>query len=487
MRTLIQGGDIVACAGGGHRLLRGGALVFEDDRVTFVGRAFAGAVDRRIDATGRLVIPGLVNIHCHADVEAGGRLIADAGRRDYFHTGFLNYYGARQGARSLGPRQDPDVGGRFAMAEMLRNGCTTVVDIGVAAESHARIAGELGLRAYLSPAYKSAEYVVDGQGRLSYEEHEAEGLAGLERARAFIHKHAGSHDGRVQGMFFPYQVDTCSPALLRATRKAADELGVGIEIHAGQNLLEFHEILRRHTLTPVEYLADTGLLGPDAIVGHCIISTAHHLAALPAGRDLEILARSGASVAHCPLVFARRGNALESFAKYRAAGVNVGLGTDTYPRDLISEMRWASNLCKIVERDFTVATAADVFTAATLGGARALRRDDLGRLAPGAKADIVVVDMRSFRIGPYRDPIKALVQCGTADDVDRVIVDGRTVVEDGRVVGLDEAALLAAAQAEADRLWATVPEWHWQGLTAEQLSPQSFPALESDLGRAQGA
>ena len=278
-------------------------------------------------------------------------------------------------------------------------------------------------------------------------------------------------------MLFPYQVDTCSPALLRATRQAADELGVGIEIHAGQNLLEFHEILRRHSMTPVEYLADTGLLGPDAIVGHCIISTAHHLAALPGGRDLEILARSGASVAHCPLVFARRGNALESFSKFRRAGVNVGLGTDTYPRDLISEMRWAANLCKIAERDFTAGTAAEVFTAATLGGAAALRRPDLGRLAPGAKADVVLINMRSLRMGPYRDPIKALVQCGTGDDVDQVIVDGRTVVEAGRVVGVDEDKLLAAAQAEADRLWSSVPEWHWQGLTADELSPPSFPML----------
>src|SRR5262249_60813676 len=108
--------------------------------------------------------------------------------------------------------------------------------------------------------------------------------------------------------------------------------------------------------------------------------------------------------------------------KFRKARINVGLGTDTYPRDLISEMRWASNLCKIVETDFPLGTAADVFTAATLGGARALRRDDLGRLAPEAKADIVLIDMRSFRMGPYRDPIKALVQCGTSDDVDRVIV-----------------------------------------------------------------
>src|SRR6266480_5031967 len=120
MKTLIQGGDVVAYAEGGHRLLRGGALVFENDRVTFVGRSFTGSVDRRIDAVGKLVIPGLVNIHCHADVEAGGRLIADIGRRDFFHTGFLNYYSAKKGAKPLGPRQDPDIGGRFALAEMLR-------------------------------------------------------------------------------------------------------------------------------------------------------------------------------------------------------------------------------------------------------------------------------------------------------------------------------------------------------------------------------
>src|SRR2546427_383134 len=386
MKTLIQGGDVVAYAEGGHRLVRGGALVFENDRVTFVGRSFTGSVDRRIDAVGKLVIPGLVNIHCHADVEAGGRLIADIGRRDFFHTGFLNYYSAKKGVKPLGPRQDPDIGGRFALPEMLRNGCTTVVDIVATAEAHARIAGELGLRAFLSPTYRSADYCVSETGQLYYEHDEAGGLAGLDRAKAFIGKHAGSYEGRIQGMLFPYQVDTCSPTLLRATRKAADELG-------------------------------------------------------------------------------------------------VGLGTDTYPRDLISEMRWASNLCKIVENDFTLGTAADVFTAATLGGARALRRDDLGRLAPGAKADIVLINMRSFRMGPYRDPIKALVQCGTSDDVDQVIVDGETRVEDGHVVGLDEARLLAEAQAEADRLWATVPEWHWQGLTADQLSPQSFPPLTTDLGR----
>ncbi|MBI1846628.1 MAG: amidohydrolase family protein [Candidatus Rokubacteria bacterium] len=482
MRTLLEGGDVVAYADGGHRLLRGGTLVFEDDRVVFVGRRYPGHADRRIDATGTLVMPGLVNIHCHADTEAGGRLVADAGRRDYFHAGFLNYFAAPRGVTPLGARGDRTRGARFALVEMLKSGCTTVVPIGGADEAMIETIGALGMRAYVSPAYKDGSYVLDARGALTYEWDEAAGRQGLERAKTFIGKHDGAHAGRVRGMLFPYQVDTCSPALLRATRQAADALGVGIEIHAGQNLLEFHEILRRHVRTPVEFLEDVGLLGPDAILGHCIISTAHHLAALPAGRDLEILARTGTTVAHCPLVFARRGNALESFHRFRAAGVNVGLGTDTYPRDLVAEMRWASLLCKIVEHDFTLATAGDVLGAATLGGARALRRDDLGRLAPGAKADIVVVDLRKIRIGPYRDPIRALVNCATMDDVTRVFVDGRPVVDGGRVVGVDEEALLVEAQAEAERLWKTVPEWHWEQRTADEMSPPSLPALEQDLG-----
>jgi cytosine/adenosine deaminase-related metal-dependent hydrolase len=481
MRTLIEGGEIIAFHEGSHRVLRGGALVVEDDRIAFVGRRWDGIADRRIDATGKLVMPGLINVHSHATTEAGGRLVADVGRRDFFHAGFLNYQAAPRGVKGLDARANPAIGGRFALVEMLGNGCTTIVEISPNSEHLLPIASELGVRTYLAPAYRSADYVIGPEGQLLYDWHEEAGLAALERAKAFIRAHAGSQGGRIQGMLFPYQVDTCSPALLHATRAAADELGVGIQIHAGQNLLEFHEILRRTAKTPVEFLADTGLLGPDLIIGHCIISSAHHLAALPAGRDLDLLARSGTTVAHCPLVFARRGNALESFHRYRAHGINVALGTDTYPRDLVGEMRWAALVCKIVEHDFTVATAADVFSAATLGAARALGRDDLGRLAPGAKADIAIVDMRSLRIGPYRDPIKALVHCATGDDVETVIVDGRTVVEDGRVVGVDERAVLADAQREAERLWATVPEWHWQKLGTDEFSPPSFPALEVDL------
>src|SRR2546427_12613466 len=128
-------------------------------------------------------MPGLANIPSHADVEAGGRLIADIGRRDFFHTGFLNYYSAKKGVKPLGPRQDPDIGGRFALAEMLRNGCTTVVDIVATAESHARIAGELGLRAFLSPTYPSADYWLSETGQLYSQPDQDGGLARVAPAK----------------------------------------------------------------------------------------------------------------------------------------------------------------------------------------------------------------------------------------------------------------------------------------------------------------
>jgi hypothetical protein len=94
----------------------------------------------------------------------------------------------------------------------------------------------------------------------------------------------------------------------------------------------------------------------------------------------------------------------------------------------------------------------------------------------------VVVDMRKIRIGPYRDPVKAFVNCATTDDVEQVFVDGRLVVDGGHVIGVDERALLAEAQTEAEALRATVPEWHWEKATADEMSPPAFPLLDRDLG-----
>jgi cytosine/adenosine deaminase-related metal-dependent hydrolase len=180
-------------------------------------------------------------------------------------------------------------------------------------------------------------------------------------------------------------------------------------------------------------------------------------------------------VAHAVWVFARRGVVMESFARYKAAGVNMSLGTDTNPQSVIEAMRWAAVCSKIVERNTQATTAADVFDAATLGGARALGRDDLGRIAPGAKADLVLWKTRSWSMTPLRDPVKNIVYNATPEDVDRVYVNGRLVVDGGRVLAADEDAILAALQAGSERMWPRMSRFDWAGRGADQLSPPTYP------------
>ncbi|MFQ5914740.1 MAG: chlorohydrolase family protein [Nitrospinota bacterium] len=477
MKTLIRGGYVVAFDGESHRVYRDGAVVLEGSNIVHAGGPYKGETDREIDAPGKLVMPGLVNTHFHANGEAGGRIIADVGRPDFFQTGYLNYWAVPAGRKGIRSLERAEVGGKYALVELLKSGCTTAVELGNEPnyEDLVGVAGELGIRAYLGPGFSSCVHRTGDRGQLVNEWDEPRGLKGLERACEFVRSYDGAFEGRVRGILNPAQADTCSPELLVRAREAAEELGVPVQIHTAQNLMEFHEILRRYRMTPVEFLADVGLLSLRTLLGHCIITTAHSFSAFPGGRDLEIIAASGSSVAHCPLVFARRGNALQSFSRYLKAGINLSLGTDTYPRDLIGEMRWASLIGKIMDHDFAAATARDVFNAATLGGARALGREDLGRLAPGARADVAVVDLTDLRIGPFRDPIRALVNCASSADVERVIVDGRVVVEDGRVRGVDEDVLRAEVQAEAEKQWASLCQFHWQGLPADDLSPPSFP------------
>ena len=128
-----------------------------------------------------------------------------------------------------------------------------------------------------------------------------------------------------------------------------------------------------------------------------------------------------------------------------------------------------------MERNTEATTAAHVFDAATLGGARALGRDDLGRIAPGAKADLVLWKAASWGMTPLRDPVKNIVYNATAEDIERVYVNGRRVVEDGRVLAADEAVILAALQAGGERMWPRMEQFDWAGRPADQLSPQTYP------------
>jgi len=478
-RTLVKGGWIVAFDGSEHRILEDGVVVFEGDEIRHVGRGYDGPVDRVVDASGDLVIPGLINVHVHIGSQAGDRMILDAGRRDLFRSGFLNHWPAKGvNGPNLFAYEDQQLSSRYSLASLLRFGSTTVVEMGGEFGSDpkglAAMAAGIGLRLYTTPGFASANHYYDQSGRLHRHWDEKAGEAGLDRAAQVAADIDGSHGDLIRAILVPYEFYVCTPELLRRAKRLAGELEVGITLHVAESVIEFHDSLRELGKTPVAALSDLGFLGPEVILGHCLYTGGHSQVAYPFDGDLKAVAESGASVAHCPLVFARRGVTLESFQRYRDAGVNIGLGTDSYPQDILEEMKFATIAGKLADRDFEAAKARDVFNAATLGGAQALRRPDLGRIAPGAKADLVVVDFARLRIGPFLDPIKALVQCGTGEIVKHVFVAGRLVVEDGRIPGVDEAEMSAAVRRSTAAAWSHFAEFHHGPEPIDVAYPASF-------------
>jgi cytosine/adenosine deaminase-related metal-dependent hydrolase len=158
----------------------------------------------------------------------------------------------------------------------------------------------------------------------------------------------------------------------------------------------------------------------------------------------------------------------------------MGVGTDTFPQDIVSLLRWGSSVGKTVEGRADTATARELFDAATLGGARALNRSDIGRLAPGAKADIVCIDFSSPHVGYVQDPIESLVYHCYGTDVDHVIVDGNHLVDGGEVLGIDERQVTDDAQSVMDTMEATFVEWDDEGRSAEDLFPPTYPTAGGD-------
>jgi len=479
MRTKLQGGTVVGFNGQSHVLIRDGVVVWEDDQIVYVGQDYGHPADRTLQAPHRLIMPGLINLHWHSGLRPNWRLTSDHGDLQFFGAGFPNTDAGPRGVSYAVAEAEAEVAATLNVLELLSGGCTTLVEVGGAAvlvDQVARQVERFGVRAYLGPGYRSASYYRDDQGVVQYDWDEAAGRAGLAAARRFIQAHDGTANGRIRGMLFPLQADTCTPELLQATAKAAQDMQVPVQIHTGQNLMEFHQTLRQYGRTPVELLADAELLGPGTILGHCIMVSGHPQAHYPDGHDLDLIAMAQAHVAHCPVSLARRGMHLHHLSGYLARGINVGLGTDIHPFDLIREMREAGLLCKVAAESPNAGTAREVFNAATLGGAKALGRTDLGRLCAGAKADLVVVNQQALHYGVVCDPIRSLVDCGVASDVETVVIDGNIVMDNRRIPHAPPLEmLLGQAQCFAERYWAAYHQCDWQRRHASAAFANAFP------------
>lgn len=477
MKTLIQGGYVVGFNGRGHEIIKDGVVVYERDRISFVGKSYAESVDKKIDAQGCLVSPGLIDTHFHSGINASDYILNDSTKVDFFASNYLAHGGPTRDGAKHAHLKDVDIGQRFSLIHVLKSGVTTTFEIGGPSgepQRYVDMVDQLGIRCYTGPSYKNVSFFHDRDGRLEYDWDDERGNQGLKRAVEFAKKYDGACNGRMNTMLFPGHVDSCTPGLLKETRKAARELGVRVQIHATINLFEFHTVMQRHRLTPIELLHKIGFLDPEVSLSHCIFVAGHSWLAYPYGDDLKIIADSGASVAYSPLKYLKLGITMESFDRYRNAGINMGIGTDTFPKDILSDMRYAALASRVAEKSFIAGHPRDVYNAATLGGAKMLGGDDLGRLRKGAKADITIVNLHDIAFGAIRDPIRSLVETAVSRDVRTVIVDGETLVDNGKYLRLNEDELLEKVQAKGEQVWDSVPKWHWTGKSVDEVVPPSF-------------
>ena len=487
MRTRISGRFVVGYEAGDHVVYRDGDVVYEDDRILFVGHGFGGTADRTIEAGDAIVSPGFVDLNALADIDHG---ILDTFQGPELGLGLQwseDYFRNRR-HELFGP-DDERFQRRYALTQLLLNGITTAMPI--AAETYrewcetyeqladvARIAGELGLRMYLGPAYRSGINVVRADGSRDVLWDEPRGEDGLQQAVRFVRDFDGAFDGRIRGAFLPCRIETVSLDLLRATRRHAYELGCPIKLHAAQGLPELALIQDWHGKRSIELLGEIGFLGPNVGIPHAYYVGGRN-GVPPSGADeLALLRDTGTTVIHCPIPGARHARSLDTLEGYLAAGVNLAIGTDMFPPDIIRTLDYGSNMAKQRAGSQAAGRPSDLFRAATLGGARMLGRDDLGRLAPGAKADITIVDLSALRTGPIEDPIRMLLMNCNGRDVRTVIVDGRTVVEDGAIPGLDVEAMQRRAQAHFETYRAAYSERDSLRRTPDELFPPTFPIVD---------
>lgn len=475
--TLIRDLDLIVAwdeADHRHVYLERADLAFRGNEIVHAGPAYAGPADATISGRGLMAMPGLVNIHSHPFSEPGNKGITEEFASDKLGQSSLYEYLPVFGMEP----EDAGASSRVAISELLKSGVTTVTDLSINRPGWIDDMASTGIRAVLAPMYRSGHWFTKNGHAVDYAWDEKTGERNFADALATIDAAAKHPSGRISGMVCPAQIDTCTEGLFKDSLAEARRRGVAMQTHAGQAVVEFNEMVRRHGVTPVEWLERIGVLGPDLVIGHGIFLNDHPQIHWPHGDDFARLRASGAAVAHCPTVFARRGIALNTIGRYMDAGIPVGLGTDTFPHNMIDEMRLACYAARLVSGNYKAGTTRHAFEAATVGGAAILRRPDLGRIAPGAKADFSLVDLSHPYMQPAQEPLRSLVYSAGERPIRDVYVDGAQVVRDGAVLTIDVAAESARLREGQLRRISTAARRDWAGRGVEQLAPTVFTRRE---------
>jgi cytosine/adenosine deaminase-related metal-dependent hydrolase len=458
---------IVGWNGTRHVYLHDGDVVFEGNQLIHVGGRFDGAVDREVDGTSMMAMPGFVNVHGHLGTEPLGKgFYEELGSHKLNMSRIYEYiYTIRPDKDAIAPAT------QYSVAELMKSGCTTVSDMGIPYPGWIDVYAGTGVRAFLSPMFRSAQWHTPNDHEIEYLWDEAAGERGFVAGIEVCDAAAKHPSGRIGGIVMPSQVDTCTPELIQKAYAAATARNIPFQTHLGQAAQEFDEIVRRHGKTPISFLHDLGVLGPTTTIAHGIFLDEHPQVRWHEHTDLARIAETGTSIVHCPQTFAYRGMAMHSLGAYHKRGVKLAIGTDTFPHDILNEMRLAITLSKVISRHVDLLTVSDLFHMATIGGANSVGRPDLGRLAANAKADLVLVDLDHPKMAPMRDPLRSLVFSAGSQAIRHVFVDGAQVVEDGVVKTIDVPAVSRTLTASQQRALADTSNRDWAKRKADQISP----------------
>jgi guanine deaminase len=461
--TMIRGGRLINA--GGHRAEAADILIVGDTIAEVGPPALAAPADAiAIDARDRLIHPGLINAHTHGH----GNLAKGMG--DRWTLELLLAAGPWiTGFRTL---EDKYLSTYVGAIEMLLKGCTACYDLTVefplpsvdGMDACGRAYADAGMRAVLAPMVAELSFfeaipgLIDALPPATQKEIErlrlAPGDATLNAMRQSMQSWAFDRD-RVRPAVAPTIPHHCSDDFMRECARLAREFGVGLHTHVQESKAQVMVGLQRYGKTPTAHLQDLGLLGPDFTVGHGVWLD-HD--------DMSRLGDHGSSVAHNPGSNMRLGNGLADIRGMLERKVNVGIGTDgancSDNLNMYESMRLASMVSKSQGPDTDRwLTTGEVLAAATEGSARALGfGDKLGRIAPGYKADIVLLDLHCVNWMPFNNAVNQIVHTEDGSAVHSVMVGGRMVVDDRRVVGVDMAALARRVEESRARLEAaTLP------------------------------
>jgi 5-methylthioadenosine/S-adenosylhomocysteine deaminase len=385
----------------------------------------------RLNAGGAIVMPGLINTHCHAPM-VWFRGLADDLALEAWLTKFI--FPAEAGWLN---KERVYRGTLLAAAEMIKGGITTVAD-GYFYETEVRRGlAEAGLRA------------VAAQGIVDFPAPDApDPKDNLKVAEAFIDSGQEFPDGRLISTLFCHSAYTCGPATLEQAKDLTRRRGLPFFLHLAETKQEVEEIRRKTGLKPVEYLDRLGLWDGHTVAVHAVWLE-------PA--EQELLASRGVKVSHCPESNLKLASGVAPIPDLLDRGVTVGLGTDGAASnnnlDLWGEMSLAARLHKVWRRDPTVLPATRVLALATRDGAKVLGLEDrIGTLAPGKEADLIMVEMNQPHLTPLFDPCSHLVYAARAADVSHVMVGGHWLLKDRRFTTLDWPAIARHVQSESRNL-----------------------------------